>query len=66
MGTNGATAVIGPDVHIGRDCSIGPGVSIIQPLIGDSVIIHPGCRIGKMDPVPLRSTGHTKFRNWVA
>jgi len=43
----GATAVIGPDVCIGRDCSIGPGASIIHAIIGDSVIIHPGCRIGQ-------------------
>ena len=50
MGTViGATAVIGPDVHIGRDCSIGPGASIIHALIGDSVIIHPGRRIGQDD-----------------
>jgi UDP-3-O-[3-hydroxymyristoyl] glucosamine N-acyltransferase len=43
----GATAVIGPGVHIGRDCSIGAGASIIHTLIGDRVIIHPGCRIGQ-------------------
>ena len=62
MGTViGATAVIGPDVHIGRDCSIGPGASIIHALIGDSVIIHPGCRIGQ-DGFRFHSgsTGHTK------
>jgi len=43
----GATAVIGPDVQIGRRCSVGPGASIIHAFIGDSVIIHPGCRIGQ-------------------
>jgi UDP-3-O-[3-hydroxymyristoyl] glucosamine N-acyltransferase len=43
----GATAVIGPDVRIGRDCSIGHGASIIHTIIGDNVIIHPGCRIGQ-------------------
>jgi UDP-3-O-[3-hydroxymyristoyl] glucosamine N-acyltransferase len=43
----GATAVIGPGVHVGRDCSIGAGSSIIHTLIGDRVIIHPGCRIGQ-------------------
>ncbi len=43
----GATAVIGPEVRIGRDCSIGSGVSIANTLIGDRVIIHPGCRIGQ-------------------
>jgi UDP-3-O-[3-hydroxymyristoyl] glucosamine N-acyltransferase len=43
----GAGTVIGPNVHIGRDCAIGPNVSIIHALIGDRVIVHPGCRIGQ-------------------
>jgi UDP-3-O-[3-hydroxymyristoyl] glucosamine N-acyltransferase len=43
----GATAVIGPGVHVGRDCAIGPGCSISHALIGDRVIVHPGCRIGQ-------------------
>jgi UDP-3-O-[3-hydroxymyristoyl] glucosamine N-acyltransferase len=43
----GPTAVIGPQVRIGRDCAIGAGTSILQALIGDRVIIHPGCRIGQ-------------------
>jgi UDP-3-O-[3-hydroxymyristoyl] glucosamine N-acyltransferase len=43
----GANAVIGPQVRIGRDCSIGAGSSILHALIGDRVIIHPGCRIGQ-------------------
>jgi UDP-3-O-[3-hydroxymyristoyl] glucosamine N-acyltransferase len=43
----GATAVIGPDVTIGRDCAIGAGSSIMHALIGDRVVIHPGCRIGQ-------------------
>jgi UDP-3-O-[3-hydroxymyristoyl] glucosamine N-acyltransferase len=42
-----ATAVIGPDVLIGRDCTIGAGCSITHALIGDRVVIHPGCRIGQ-------------------
>jgi UDP-3-O-[3-hydroxymyristoyl] glucosamine N-acyltransferase len=42
-----ATAVIGPDVLIGRDCAIGAGCSITHSLIGDRVVIHPGCRIGQ-------------------
>jgi UDP-3-O-[3-hydroxymyristoyl] glucosamine N-acyltransferase len=42
-----ATAVIGPDVLIGRDCVIGAGCSIMHTLIGDRVVIHPGCRIGQ-------------------
>ena len=57
----GPTAVIGPDVHIGRDCSIGPGTSIIHALIGDGVIIHPGCRIGQDGfRFHTAATGHTK------
>ena len=43
----GATAVIGPDVMIGRDCVVGAGCSIMHSLIGDRVVIHPGCRIGQ-------------------
>ena len=42
-----ANAVIGPDVTIGRDCRIGAGCSITHTLIGDRVIIHPGCRVGQ-------------------
>jgi UDP-3-O-[3-hydroxymyristoyl] glucosamine N-acyltransferase len=43
----GATAVIGSEVRIGRDCSIGSGTVITDALIGDRVIIHPGCKIGQ-------------------
>ena len=43
----GATAVIGPNVGIGRDCSIGPGATILHAVIGNGVILHPGCRIGQ-------------------
>jgi UDP-3-O-[3-hydroxymyristoyl] glucosamine N-acyltransferase len=43
----GATAVIGADVRIGRDCSIGAGSVVTDALIGDRVIIHPGCKIGQ-------------------
>jgi UDP-3-O-[3-hydroxymyristoyl] glucosamine N-acyltransferase len=43
----GAGAVIGPNVHIGRDCTIQAHVSIAHALIGDRVVIHPGCRIGQ-------------------
>jgi UDP-3-O-[3-hydroxymyristoyl] glucosamine N-acyltransferase len=42
-----ANAVIGADVTIGRDCRIGIGSSITHTLMGDRVIIHPGCRIGQ-------------------
>ena len=43
----GAGAVIGAEVRIGRDCSIGAHCSIMHALIGDRVILHPGCRIGQ-------------------
>ncbi|HUI97758.1 MAG TPA: UDP-3-O-(3-hydroxymyristoyl)glucosamine N-acyltransferase [Xanthobacteraceae bacterium] len=42
-----ATAVIGPGVRIGRNCTIGAGASVMHALLGDRVIIHPGCRIGQ-------------------
>src|SRR5207302_9054423 len=42
-----AGAVIGPNVRIGRDCSIGANASITNALIGDRVIVHPGCSIGQ-------------------
>ncbi len=45
--TIGASAVIGPEVRIGRDCSIGAGCTILNALIGDRVILHPGCRVGQ-------------------
>lgn len=45
--TIGPNAVIGPQVRIGRDCSIGAGSTLIHALVGDRVIIHPGCRIGQ-------------------
>ena len=43
----GAGAVIGAEVRIGRDCAIGAGAVISHALIGDRVIIHPGCKIGQ-------------------
>ncbi len=43
----GASAVIGANVRIGRDCSIGAGATILFALIGNDVIVHPGCRIGQ-------------------
>jgi UDP-3-O-[3-hydroxymyristoyl] glucosamine N-acyltransferase len=43
----GAGAVIGPQVRIGRDCSIASGTTIVHSLVGDRVIIHPGCHIGQ-------------------
>jgi UDP-3-O-[3-hydroxymyristoyl] glucosamine N-acyltransferase len=43
----GANAVIGPEVRIGRDCAIGANAVIANALIGDRVIVHPGCNIGQ-------------------
>jgi UDP-3-O-[3-hydroxymyristoyl] glucosamine N-acyltransferase len=43
----GANAVIGPKVRIGRDCSIGAGTNLTHAVIGDRVVIHPGCHIGQ-------------------
>jgi UDP-3-O-[3-hydroxymyristoyl] glucosamine N-acyltransferase len=43
----GPNAVVGPKVRIGRDCSIGAGTTLMHCLIGDRVIIHPGCHIGQ-------------------
>ncbi len=43
----GAACVIGADVRIGRDCSISAGAVLTNTLIGDRVIIHPGCKIGQ-------------------
>ena len=43
----GANAVIGGDVRIGRDCAIGAGTIVANSLIGDRVIVHPGCKIGQ-------------------
>jgi UDP-3-O-[3-hydroxymyristoyl] glucosamine N-acyltransferase len=39
--------VVGAGVRIGRDCAVGAGTSITHALVGDRVIIHPGCRIGQ-------------------
>jgi UDP-3-O-[3-hydroxymyristoyl] glucosamine N-acyltransferase len=43
----GAGAVIGPNVTIGRSCSIGAQVTIVCSMLGNNVIVHPGCRIGQ-------------------
>jgi UDP-3-O-[3-hydroxymyristoyl] glucosamine N-acyltransferase len=42
-----ANAVIGANVKIGRDCTVGPNSSITHSVLGDRVIIHPGCHIGQ-------------------
>jgi UDP-3-O-[3-hydroxymyristoyl] glucosamine N-acyltransferase len=43
----GANAVLGTGVRVGRDCSIGASTVLSNALIGDRVIIHPGCKIGQ-------------------
>jgi UDP-3-O-[3-hydroxymyristoyl] glucosamine N-acyltransferase len=43
----GAGAVIGPYVTIGRGCAIGAGATLTCCLLGNAVIVHPGCRIGQ-------------------
>ncbi len=42
-----ASAVIGVNVRIGRDCNVGAHTAIQCALIGDNVLIHPGCSIGQ-------------------
>ncbi len=57
----GANAVVGPGVRVGRHCSIGAGSSVTHALIGDRVIIHPGCRIGQDGfGYVMGRTGHIK------
>ena len=57
----GANAVIGADVRIGRDCSIGAGATISHALIGDRVIVHPGCKFGQDGfGYVMRGNGHLK------
>jgi UDP-3-O-[3-hydroxymyristoyl] glucosamine N-acyltransferase len=43
----GSGAVIAADVRIGRDCNVGAGSTIQFALIGNNVLIHPGCHIGQ-------------------
>jgi UDP-3-O-[3-hydroxymyristoyl] glucosamine N-acyltransferase len=58
----GATAVIGTEVRIGRDCAIGAGAVITDALIGDRVIIHPGCKIGQDGfGFVMGTSGHLKI-----
>jgi UDP-3-O-[3-hydroxymyristoyl] glucosamine N-acyltransferase len=42
-----AGCVVGPRVRIGRDCAIGPHVSLVHALLGNRVILHAGVRIGQ-------------------
>ena len=43
----GAGAIIGSGVKIGRDCNVGARTAIQCALIGNNVLIHPGCNIGQ-------------------
>jgi UDP-3-O-[3-hydroxymyristoyl] glucosamine N-acyltransferase len=43
----GAGAVIAAGVKIGRDCNVGARTAIQCALIGNNVLIHPGCSIGQ-------------------
>jgi UDP-3-O-[3-hydroxymyristoyl] glucosamine N-acyltransferase len=43
----GAGALIAANVRIGRDCNVGARSSIQCALIGNNVLIHPGCSIGQ-------------------
>jgi UDP-3-O-[3-hydroxymyristoyl] glucosamine N-acyltransferase len=43
----GANSVIGSCVRVGRDCLIGPQVTLAHALIGNRVILHTGTRIGQ-------------------
>ncbi len=42
----GANSVIGPGVRIGRECAIGAQATIVNALIGNRILLHPGVRIG--------------------
>ncbi len=57
----GANAVVGPGVRIGRNCAIGAHCTVAHALIGDRVIMHPGCRIGQDGfGYAMGRGGHTK------
>ena len=43
----GPGTVIGPGVEVGADCNIGAGVTIFCALLGASVVIKPGARLGQ-------------------
>ena len=56
---------IGPNVHIGRDVEIGPGVVVSDASIGDGVDLHPHCRVrvgGPGDRYPRRCDGPRGIR----
>ena len=48
-------------MRIGRDCAIGANASITNSLIGDRVVVHPGCAIGQDGfGYVMGATGHRK------
>jgi UDP-3-O-[3-hydroxymyristoyl] glucosamine N-acyltransferase len=58
----GSGAVIGANVRIGRDCDVGAGTTIQFALIGNNVLIHPGCNIGQDGfGFVFRKGGHIKI-----
>jgi len=57
-----ANAVIGGGVHIGRDCAVGAATTISHALLGDRVVVHPGCCIGQDGFAYLTvANGHLKI-----
>jgi len=57
----GANAVIGAGVRIGRDCAVGAGATLSHALLGDRVVVHPGCKIGQDGfGYVMSGTGHVK------
>jgi UDP-3-O-[3-hydroxymyristoyl] glucosamine N-acyltransferase len=43
----GANCVIGPGVRIGRECAIGAQATMVNALLGNRILLHPGVRIGQ-------------------
>ena len=59
--TIAAGAVVGFRVVVGSDCYIGVGASLTHAIVGNSVIIHPGVRIGQDGfGFAMGATGHLK------
>ena len=48
--TIGVNAVLEAGVRIGRGCAIGAHVTLGHALVGDCVVIHPGARVGVVEP----------------
>lgn len=57
----GSGVTIASNVKIGRDCNVGAGTTIQYALIGNNVLIHPGCHIGQDGfGFVYGANGHTK------